>query len=53
MLVPQGEQYTSVRLEEGVNSLSPALADAVTAHPLSEPKHFYTLHAYVSRVSLR
>ncbi|XP_028169968.1 uncharacterized protein LOC114359689 [Ostrinia furnacalis] len=47
----QGESYSSARLEEG-GSLTPALADAVTTHPVSEPALFYRLHAYVSRVFL-
>ncbi|XP_063833830.1 uncharacterized protein LOC135082999 [Ostrinia nubilalis] len=47
----QGESYSSARLEEG-GALTPALADAVTTHPVSEPALFYRLHAYVSRVFL-
>lgn len=46
----QSEQYSSLRLGSD-GELSPALADAVTAHPVTEPAHFYRLHAYVSRVS--
>ncbi|XP_072947915.1 chondroitin sulfate synthase 2 [Epargyreus clarus] len=52
----QGESYISAKLEGGaggaLGELLPALADAVTAHPLLEPEHFYQLHAYVSRVQL-
>ncbi|KAL0812189.1 hypothetical protein ABMA28_009566 [Loxostege sticticalis] len=47
----QSEQYSSLRLGSD-GELAPALADAVTAHPVTEPAHFYRLHAYVSRVFL-
>ncbi|CAH2057531.1 unnamed protein product, partial [Iphiclides podalirius] len=48
----QGEKYVSWRLE-GDTGLAPALADAVTAHPVHEPEQLYQLHAYVSRVLLQ
>ncbi|XP_041971267.1 chondroitin sulfate synthase 2 [Aricia agestis] len=50
----QGEHYESARLEteNGPTGLRPELANAVTVHPLTEPAHFYQLHAYISRVFL-
>ncbi|XP_073962513.1 chondroitin polymerizing factor [Choristoneura fumiferana] len=47
----QGETYVSARLESPPQ-LTPALADAVTQHPASEPALLHQLHAYVSRVLL-
>ncbi|KPJ20758.1 Chondroitin sulfate synthase 2 [Papilio xuthus] len=45
----QGESYVSWRVGGAVPSaeLEPALADAVTAHPVHDPHHMYQLHAYV------
>ncbi|CAK1591374.1 unnamed protein product [Parnassius mnemosyne] len=48
----QGERYLSWRLT-GEMEPQPALADAVTAHPVHAPEHLYQLHAYVSRVLLQ
>ncbi|KAL4717477.1 hypothetical protein ACJJTC_000626 [Scirpophaga incertulas] len=48
----RGEVYISAVLREGREEVWPDLADAVTAHPVSDPAHFYRLHAYVSRVYL-
>ncbi|XP_059061296.1 LOW QUALITY PROTEIN: chondroitin sulfate synthase 2 [Achroia grisella] len=51
----QGESYESMRLSEdgaGGGGLTPALADAVTAHPVTDPDHLYRLHAYTARVFL-
>jgi hypothetical protein len=45
----QGEQYRAAAAAGG--AAAPELADAVTAHPVTEPAHFYALHAYVARVS--
>ncbi|KPJ20248.1 Chondroitin sulfate synthase 2 [Papilio machaon] len=49
----QGESYVSWRVGEAGagGELAPALADAVTAHPVHDPHHMYQLHAYVSRAS--
>ncbi|XP_068624934.1 chondroitin sulfate synthase 2 [Battus philenor] len=47
----QGERYTSLRLAGGAPE--PALADAVTAQPVHDPRQLYQLHAYVSRVLLQ
>lgn len=48
----QGEQYQAFRAPEaGALQLEPALADAVTVHPLDQSHRFYQLHAYISRVT--
>ncbi|CAG4952013.1 unnamed protein product [Parnassius apollo] len=48
----QGDHYLSWKLT-GEMEPQPALADAVTAHPVHTPEHLYQLHAYVSRVLLQ
>lgn len=49
----QGERYGSVRAPgpDTPPALTPDLADAVTVYPVTKADTFYTLHAYVSRVS--
>lgn len=54
----QAQEYAALRVPDdgdggdgGVaGALVDALADAVVAHPVRRPDHFYQLHAFVSRV---
>ncbi|XP_053612935.1 chondroitin sulfate synthase 2 [Plodia interpunctella] len=49
----QGERYSALKLaDEAAAGLTPALADAVTAYPVTQPEQLYQLHAYVSRLYL-
>ncbi|KAJ0171574.1 hypothetical protein K1T71_013124 [Dendrolimus kikuchii] len=50
----QGERYMSMVASEdnGGAPISSALADAVTVHPVTQPRSFYQLQAYISRVFL-
>lgn len=52
----QAQEYAALRVPEAgaggvAGALVDALADAVVAHPVRRPDHFYQLHAFVSRVS--
>lgn len=50
----QAQEYAALRVPDGdggvAGALVDALADAVVAHPVRRPEHFYQLHAFVSRV---
>lgn len=50
----QGERYMSMIANEdnGGAPISSSLADAVTVHPVTNPRSFYQLQAYISRVFL-